>query len=381
MTVNNAPATSRQFVAHGPFWGSKIASKTTPAWDSNPGKSYLYMVAAVLGFAIVLGGLYVGLQSLPGDSAEFAARNLRYFLLVVLIGGVGVWYWWSRRRKILISVTSDGLTVNTRPGDVYSFNTAQLGTWGMTGSMTMGTALHLQCGPRRFVLGGRDVRVPGGTPLEAPDVGYGLTLDVDARLSAPDFEEILAMAGRRAGPDVRQPAPGQPAAQSVRVAPTRCLLFTNPLLVQEIGPLAFRKRQQFMQSLGQPRLAIDVARDAIHVIDPNNNALVATASAAQVTATPVSHRPSHWLLLTGNAIAYLIFRYLSTAPGLVISVPGMQPLTIGCRDAGGGGMERRFSWPRDVPTTRERADYEVSGADWQTLVARFGLASLLETRG
>jgi hypothetical protein len=124
-----------------------------------------------------------------------------------------------------------------------------------------------------------------------------------------------------------------------------------------------------------------VGPDAIRVIDPNTNALVASASPVQVNATPVTHRPSHWQLLTGNAVAYLIFKYLSTGPGLVISVPGMQPLTVGCRDAGGGGLERRFSWPGDVPTTRERADYEVSGADWQTLVEKFGLTPHLNNRG
>jgi hypothetical protein len=374
MSINNASATSRQFVAQGPFWGSKIASTTTPAYQKNFSKSYGYMVAGVVAFAVVVGGLSVGLQSLPGDSAEFAARHLRYILLAVLIGVTGVWYWWSRRRKILISATSDAMTVNTRPGDVYSFNSAKLGTWGITGGMTMGTALHLQSGPRRFVVGGRDFRVPAGTRLEAPDVGYGLPADVDARLPATDFSELLAIVSRRTPLDVRPPGPEEPSG---RTESTRCLLFTNPLLVQEFGAFAFRKRQQFMQSLGQPRLALDVGPDAFRVIDPNNNALIASASAVQVTATRVTYRPWHWGLFFGNVTMLLIFRHLSTAPGLIISVPGMQPLTVGCRDAGGAGMARRFSWPRDVPTKRERADYEVSGADWQELVARFGLASSL----
>src|SRR5258705_1039270 len=90
----------------------------------------------------------------------------------------------------------------------------------------MGTALHLQCGQRRFILGGRDRRVASGTRLEAPDAGYGLPVDIDAWVSASDFEEILTMVGRRSGLDVRPPEPGQP---------TRCLLFPNSLLIQEMG--------------------------------------------------------------------------------------------------------------------------------------------------
>jgi hypothetical protein len=378
MTVDDRSAVSRRFTARAPFWGSKVAAKTTPAYQNSFGKSHLVTVVAIFALTAVLGGMYVGLHLLPGEIAETVAQNLRYILLVVLVGGVGIWYWWQRRRRLLIDVTSDALTVSTRPGDVYSFNEAKLGTWGITGGMTMGSALHLQCGPRRFVLGGQDFRVPAGIPVSAADVGYGLPVDVDARLSASDFEQILDIAGLRDRPDVRRSASGEPPAPA---EPARCLLFTNPLLVQEIGVLAFGKRHRFMQSLHQPRLAIDVVPHAIRVVDPNNNALIASASASQVTATPVTYRPPHWQLFTGNAIAHFIFRYLSMSPGLVISVPGMQPLTIGCRDAAGGGLERRFSWPSNVPTERARADYEVSGADWQTLVATFGLTPRLVTRG
>ena len=70
MNVNDGPAASRQFEAHPPFWGSKVASKTTPAWQNNPAKSYAIMVAGVLAFSVVLGGLYMGVQSLAEDSSE-----------------------------------------------------------------------------------------------------------------------------------------------------------------------------------------------------------------------------------------------------------------------------------------------------------------------
>lgn len=375
MNVNHIPATSRQFVAQPPFWGSKMASRTTPGWQKNPGKSYGIRVAVCLAIAIGLGILFVGMQAvLPPDVAETVARSIQPVGLFVLFGGAGAWYWWSRRRKILISATGDGLTVNTRQGDVYSFNGATLGTWGQTGGMTMGTALHLQCGQRRFILGGRDHRVAAGTRLDAPDVGYGLEVDVDAHLPAAEFAEILSMVGRRIGVEIRPPAPAEPG---------RCLLFTNPLLVQEFGPLAYRKRQQFMQSLGRPRLAIDVGPHAIRVVDPNTNAVIASVSPAQVTATPVVFRPRLWYMILpniGNVISHVMATYWSTALGMHVNIPGVPPLAISCRDSV-SGLDRRFSWPDNVPTERARADYEVSGTDWLTLVEKFGLAPYLKDRG
>ena len=45
------------------------------------------------------------------------------------------------------------------------------------------------------------------------------------------------------------------------------------------------------------------------------------------------------------------------------------------------GLDKRFSWPDNVPTERTRADYEVSGTVWLTLVEKFGLAPYLKNRG
>jgi hypothetical protein len=53
---------TRQFVAHPPFWGSKFASITTPAWQNKPVRSYLIMVVGILAFCAVFGGLYMGVQ-------------------------------------------------------------------------------------------------------------------------------------------------------------------------------------------------------------------------------------------------------------------------------------------------------------------------------
>jgi hypothetical protein len=373
MNIDHGQVVSRQFEAQPPFWGSKVASITTPAWQKNPGTSYAVMVVGILAFSAVLGALFLGVQSLAAGGGEgmqrLAAHGFQIIALAVLFGGVYGWYWWSRRKKIIVSVTGDGLTVSTRPGEVYSFDCAKLGTWGVTGGSTMGTALHLQSGQHRFILGGRDHRVGTGTRLDAPDVGYGQSEDVDAWVSAADYEEILAMAGRRSRLDVRPPAAGEA---------TRCLLFTNSLLVQEIGPFAFRKREQFMRSLGQPRLAIDAGADAIRVIDPNTNALVASVSPGQVTATPVTYDPSswHWFPSVGNVISNAATNYWSKAVGMRVAIPGMAPLTIGCRDTV-SGLDKRFAWPADLPTEHGRADYEITGSDFLTLVERFGLAPYL----
>jgi hypothetical protein len=234
----------------------------------------------------------------------------------------------------------------------------------------MGTALHLQAGERRFILGGRDRRVAAGTPLDAPDAGYGLPVDIDAWVSAADFDEILTLVGRRSGLDVRAPAPGEP---------TRCLLFDNPLKMQEFGSFAFQKRWEFSRSMQQPRLAIEVNPAGIRVIDPNTNAVVAAVSNAQVAATPVVFRPvqRHWLPDLGNAISDAATNYWSTAVGMRVSIPGMPPLTIGCRDTT-SGLDRRFAWPDGVPVEDARSDYEVSGTDWLTLVEKFGLARYLQ---
>lgn len=376
MSDNNTP--TRQFVAQPPFWGSKIASITTPAYQKNFFKAHLVTVVAVFAFTAVLGAMFIGLQSLSEGRAawiqESAGRGFVFVLLAILFGGTWLWYRRSRDGEIHISVTSDGLTVDTRPGDVYPFEGAKLGTWGVTGGATMGTALHLQCGSRRMVIGGRDHRVSAATRLDAPDVGYGLPIDIDAWLPASDYAELLDMVGSRTGLDVRPPTSEEA---------TRCLLFTNPLLVQEMKPKLFnfdRERRQFMASLGQPRLAIEPGAKAIRVIDPNTDAVVASASPAQVTVSPVTYRPvsRHWIPDLGNFMSDAATTHWSTSPGLVISIAGMQPLTIGCRDAGGGGLELRFSWNGNVRDENGRADYEVSGADWQLLVKTFGLTSAME---
>jgi hypothetical protein len=145
---------------------------------------------------------------------------------------------------------------------------------------------------------------------------------------------------------------------------------------------AVRKKREMLEAAGQPRLAIDVGQDAIRVIDPNTNAVIAATSPANVTATPVTFHPTqhHWFPSVGNVISNAAINYWSKAPGMRVSIPGMAPLTIGCRDTV-TGLDQRFSWPDTVPTVQERSEYEVSGTDWLTLVEKFGLAPHLMKRG
>jgi hypothetical protein len=390
MSIGNESTGSRRFEAHPPFFGSKWASISTPAWQKNPVRSYLIMVVAILAFCAVFGGLYMGAQMYifrgSGGSnalAEITDKVIRYGFVALIFGGVGGWYWWSQRSghgKFFVDVTRDAMTVSKRPGDVYPFSDAKLGVWGKSGGMTMGTTLHLHCGQQRFILGGRDYRVPAGTRLEAPDAGYGLPVDVDAWVTGTEFGEILTIAGRQSNQG------GMDARPLAATGPTRCLLFPSPTLIQQTGPFAMRRRKELMQSLHQPRLAIDVGADGIRVVDPNSNTLLASAQVAQVTATPETYQYRYGSSaifgspdqIIGRMLERGMAQSLSQTPVLVLNIPGAQPLTIGSRDTI-GGLDMRFSWPREVrQRVNEPPDFGVSGGDFLLLVEKFGLAPYLQ---
>jgi hypothetical protein len=275
--------------------------------------------------------------------------------------------WLRFNKKIAICVTGDDLTVDRWPGEVFSFSEVKLGPWNSAiyGGTTVGTALHLRCGAHRFVIGGRDHRTTAGTRLEAPPVEYP-----DAYMSASDFDELLTVVGRRSGLGVRRPALGEP---------TRCLLVPSPAWFFSdtiSGSLAALSRP-FQLALSkravsaQPTLAIDVNDNAVWVIDPNTNTVIASAPLAQVTATPAKHT---YYKKSGF-----------TAPVMVVHVPGLQerlgasrPLTITCRDARFTGTGGSISWCIEVH--EEQPAFVVSGADWLALVEKFGLAPYLQRR-
>jgi hypothetical protein len=274
----------------------------------------------------------------------------------------------NREKTVLVDIGSGGLTVNTRPGDVFSFGDAQLGLWTLEGygGITKGTALHLRSGRHRFVLGGRDHRVATETPLEAPPVD-----SVDASTSASEFDELLTMVGGPRGLDVHGPTPGQP---------TRCLLTPNPARMFSSSFFGMFKNTAtaVRMNANQPKssVAIDVGEDAISVIDLTSNARIASAPLAQVTATPAANTRS------------VPRMGVLTMAVLVVRVPDSEPLTIGCPDwagppqatwSGGTKLAYRFAWRGEVPAEDEPA-FVVSDADWLTLVEKFGLAPHREDR-
>ena len=321
MTVNEESAASRQFVASAPSSASK--------WTGKRGYSYLFW----------------GLAAYSALNFVVAPKLVLGAALVFVLMGLVAYFWWYSRRKILICVTSDRLTVDRRPGDVYSLVDAQLGVWGM------GTALHLRCGPHLFVVGGRDHRVADATSLEARPVDK-----VDAWLRASDFDELLTTVAHRSRSHVRQPAAGEPTPPGEA---TRCLLLNNP-----------SGRSMLRGEGSRPVLALDVGKDAISVIDLTTNALSASASLAQATGTPAKYEaPS-----SESSTSY------STAV-VVVDVPGLQPVTIGSTTVAGhsflGLPPRRFSWRGKVRKTKRPA-FLVMDADWLTLVEAFGLAPYLE---
>jgi hypothetical protein len=311
MSVNDQSAASRQFVASSPALSAKW-------WTGK--RAYIWLYGWIAVFLVLF--WLVGFKGLNPAAAFVPA--------VAAVGLAAAYFFWRSRRRFLITVTRDGLTVGRRRGDLYSFVDAELGPW-----VTMGVALHLQCGRHRFVLGGRDRRVAPATPLNAPPVQA-----VDAWLSASDFDELLSVGGRWGGSAAaRGPAPGEP---------TRCLLFRNPLLIQQMGSYAFGKKRRLMLSLSHPQLFVDVDNGAIRVIDPNSNAVNVSASLSQVTATPATYRPryrygslSSASSIEENIAANAMNQYLATTRQMVVCVPGLQPVTIGCRDF--SGPKRRFS--------------------------------------
>jgi hypothetical protein len=318
-------AASRQFVAT-----SSAFSAFSFQWT--PMRSMIFVYG---GLAAIIASVFVA-RATRWSGAPIAIMVL---LLVVVPLGVGGYFWWQSRRKILIGATSDGLTVDKWPGEVFPFVEAKLGPW-----VTTGVALHLESGSHRFVLGGRDRRIAPTTRLDAPPVPA-----VDVWLSSSEFDELLSVGGPRSGLDVRGPAPGEP---------TRCLLFPGSAQTL-VSSSEARENRRLGRSHWQLGLAIDVDNDAIRVIDPNSNALNASASLARVTATPVTYS---YVVGGGDDGSHRV-----TKAGLVVGVPGLQPLAIAYND-------RRFSWRGDVPVQKHDADYAVSGADWLTLVEAFGLA-------
>jgi hypothetical protein len=326
----------------------------------------MYGLVAVVALPMVALFVLGNLNRQFAESLSIIVTIVVAIVLVLAIVGMLVYYFRNNRRRFTISVTGSALTIDQRPGEVYEFSDARLGLWGMNDA-TAGTVLHLNSGPHRFVLGGRDHRIGNGTRLDEPPI-----VGVDAWLTAQEFDELLGMMGRNSGVDVRPVTPG---------GPVRCLLFPNAMQAQQMGSFATGKMRRLLKSASHASLAIDVDAQGIRVIDPGTNAQITSARNGQWTATPQTYNyagSGFGMLSVGGLLA----KHLSVTPEMVINLAGMPPLTIACRDAAGVSyIQGRFSWRGDVPQVNDAAQYSVTGGDWLILVEKVGLAPYLQTHG
>ncbi len=176
--------------------------------------------------------------------------------------------------------------------------------------------------------------------------------DPEQRIS--DLERRLAEQRRAADPP--PPGPGASGRRpTVPNEPIRCLMYE------------YRRGWKGLRR----RLAIDIDEEAIRVsmIDPKKTSPLASASHAQVTATPAA-------FTAGKEDPG------RTQPVLIVRVPGSAPLTIGCGALAAGWWNwppsrLRFWWRGKVPWVKTPT-YATSAAEWLTLVETFGLAPYLE---
>ncbi len=354
MSIDDGSIKSHQFVATGSAYGS--------AWEKSSGpnarKYWRVGFFVIVGFlTVTMLGPTLGLP-LP-ILAPFVTFG--FFGVVVVLGVVSNTSVWRRsRRTYVIEVSGDGIIIDGRREAVYSFADAQLGLW-----VRSGLALQLYSGPHQFRLGGQGRLIGPGTPLDGPPVQC-----VDAWLHEADFDKLLSLSGRWNGSATEAPSAGEP---------TRCLLYPNALQMQAMGPFAFGKRQRLQQSLAQPQLFIDVDEESIRLIDANDNTQIAAAPLSGLNASPATYELGgrHRIPSLRNLATDAVAQYYSRSAAMSVCVPGVPPLTVGCR--GFTGMfTRRFSWSRDVPVVNAPPEYEVSIADWLVLVEKLGLAPLLE---
>jgi hypothetical protein len=271
-----------------------------------------------------------------------------------------------RGKKTFVSVNNHGLTRDDKPGEVYPLAATVLSAWTIGHpDLLYGSALQFQCGRRRFVLGGVDHRAPTKTPFEAPPVD----LMVDASVPASDFDQIFALVARVRGWDVRR---------SER-EPTRCRLLPNTSKGWSESNFPWGDFIQRRKRKKLPSLAMDVGDGSVRVIDPATNELVASAPDTHVTAEPLNYsgHPSAISEKISN-IVWVVHEWESPPTGahavLYVEVPGFEPMTI-TAPKHFRSPSSRFEWHGDVPRVHKMMpNYLVSGMDWLTLTAAFGLS-------
>jgi uncharacterized YccA/Bax inhibitor family protein len=141
MGISDESTASRQFVASAEAFSTGWI-KGTKIWQA----VYSVFFVAFVGFAAL--AMFRTSKGIPVHAPRYTGL---IFMAVLLVAGVfvGCYLYWRSRKRYVLTVNGDALTVGAR-GDVYSLADGQLGLWP-----NIGVALHLHSGGRRFVLGGR----------------------------------------------------------------------------------------------------------------------------------------------------------------------------------------------------------------------------------
>jgi DivIVA domain-containing protein len=201
--------------------------------------------------------------------------------------------------------------------------------------------------------------------------------EVDAFIDLVEIEltRRLAEHGLPPSPEGWQ-TPSQTSVDEESAAstePIRCQLFTT--LGKPWGAA----------SLANPSSTIEVDGDAIRVIDANRNALIGSASLAQVTATAENYTYFERPMSGGDGA--MSGGKSCIMPVLVVNIPGLEPLTIQPLEVSNSflaGYRSRFSWRGKVAGVSEaygewakerRPAYAATNAGWLTLVEKFALGT------
>lgn len=174
----------------------------------NTAREKLAYVLVLAGFVVFAAIHFPPLAAIPiiktansalggvGGAAVFVAVGVLALVIAFRIGG----------KKLVLSVTAGGVTVDPSPGEVFALHDAKMGRWTSRGRGPAGRALFLTSGAHRYVLGALDGRLTGEVPPGGPEVE---ARHLDAWLSPQPFDELLAIAGLHSElpPQARRSAP------------------------------------------------------------------------------------------------------------------------------------------------------------------------------
>ena len=344
----------------------------------------LVMLAWLVLMAAALAALGLLIDPKTGKDATGAV------ILVSVVAYGGFLAYAFKPQPLLVDLWPDRVVLDEGRRGVFPLSSARLGVWQLPMyGVAAGTALHLSDGAQPFCLGGRDHRPHPALRLDAPPVEK-----VDAYVTPAELDAILASLPSLGG----HPSPAGFAPPPVP-AVVRCMLTPNrgsmkgglstalpwflamgvaSVLGVVAGALDAPSSPGVIAALmvviglvlvaglvgtvvrsmrrPTPALVVQLEAEGLRLLDAKTGASVTAARYVHVQGLPAQHTYSG--------------RSSYTMPMLVLLVPGTKPLTLGIPDF-------RYSWLGDV-RKEGAAEYVVGGADWLTLVERFGVRHLLK---